>query len=112
VVKLFTLLTCALVGCPLISAAPKALEVFFIDVEGGQATLFVTPAGQSLLIDTGWGYNAFRDANRIVAAAKLAKIKKIDYVLITHYHSDHVGGVPQLIAKMPIGTLVEHGPNR
>jgi len=99
-------------GSALLCAAPKALEAYFIDVEGGQATLFVTPAGQSLLIDTGWGYNAYRDANRIVAAAKLAKIKKIDYVLITHYHSDHVGGVPQLISKMPIGTLIEHGPNR
>lgn len=93
-------------------SAPKPLEVFFIDVEGGQATLFVTPAKQSLLIDTGWGYNAYRDANRIVAAAKLAKIKKIDYVLITHYHSDHVGGVPQLMAKLPVGTLIDHGPNR
>jgi len=94
------------------TANARTLDVYFIDVEGGQATLFVTPARQSLLIDTGWGYNAYRDANRIIAAAKLAKIKKIDYVLITHYHSDHVGGVPQLIAKMPVGTFIEHGPNR
>jgi len=93
-------------------AAEKALEIFFIDVEGGQSTLFVTPSGQSLLVDTGWGYNAFRDANRIVAAAKLAKIKKIDYVLITHYHTDHVGGVPQLAQKMKVDTFVDHGPNR
>ncbi len=93
-------------------AAPKPLQIFFIDVEGGQSTLFVTPAGQSLLIDTGWGYNAYRDANRILAAAKLAKIKKIDYLLITHYHSDHVGGVPQLAAKIPIRTFIDHGPNR
>ncbi len=93
-------------------AAEKDLQIFFIDVEGGQATLFVTPGGQSLLVDTGWGYNGFRDANRIVAAAKLAKIKKIDYVLVTHYHSDHVGGVPQLAEKIPIGAYVDHGPNR
>ena len=93
-------------------AAEKSLQIFFIDVEGGQATLFVTPAGQSLLVDTGWGYNAFRDANRIVAAAKMAKIKKIDYVLITHYHDDHVGGVPQLAQKMTIGAYIDHGPNR
>jgi competence protein ComEC len=104
---------CALfVLTPSLPAAEKALQIFFVDVEGGQATLFVTPAGQSLLVDTGWGYNAFRDANRIVAAAKLAKIKKIDYVLITHYHSDHVGGVPQLIKKIPVGTFIDHGPNR
>ncbi len=101
-----------LVGAAALSAAERPLEIFFVDVEGGQSTLFVTPAGQSLLIDTGWGYNAFRDADRIAAAAKLAKIKKIDYVLITHYHSDHVGGVPQLIQKIPVGTFIDHGPNR
>jgi beta-lactamase superfamily II metal-dependent hydrolase len=94
------------------AAANKALEIYFVDVEGGQATLFVTPGGQSLLIDTGWDYNAYRDANRIVKAAKLAGIKRIDYVLITHYHQDHVGGVKQLMAKMPIETFVDHGPNR
>jgi beta-lactamase superfamily II metal-dependent hydrolase len=93
-------------------AAEKALQIYFIDVEGGQSTLFVTPEGQSLLVDTGWGYNAFRDANRIVAAAKMAKIKKIDYVLITHYHSDHVGGVPQLVQKIQVGAFIDHGPNR
>ncbi len=95
-----------------VRASGKPLEIFFVDVEGGQATLFVTPAGQSLLIDTGWGYNAYRDANRIAAIAKRAKIKKIDYVLITHYHADHVGGVPQLVAKIPVGTFIDHGPNR
>lgn len=93
-------------------AAQRPLEIFFVDVEGGQATLFVTPAGQSLLIDTGWPGNAYRDAKRILAAAKLAKVKKIDYVLITHFHSDHVGGVPQLAAKIPVGTFIDHGPKR
>lgn len=95
-----------------VSANQKPLQIFFIDVEGGQATLFVGPSGQSLLVDTGWGYNAYRDSNRIVAVAKRVKIKKIDYVLITHYHADHVGGVPQLVAKMPVGTFIDHGPNR
>src|ERR1700741_2270395 len=97
---------CALLCTTVLGGAEKPLEIFFIDVEGGQSTLFVAPGGQSLLIDTGWGYNAFRDANRIAAAAKLAKIKKIDYVLITHYHADHVGGVPQLVQKIPVGTFI------
>ncbi len=103
---------CALACGAVLQAAEKPLEIFFIDVEGGQATLFVAPGGHSLLIDTGWGYNAYRDANRIAAVAKLARIKKIEYVLITHYHSDHVGGVPQLVEKIPVGTFIDHGPNR
>ncbi len=94
------------------SAGRGDLKVFFIDVEGGQSTLFVTPAGQSLLIDTGWPDNGGRDADRIVAAAKLAGLSRIDSVLLTHYHTDHVGGVPQLVARIPVGTFIDHGPNR
>jgi competence protein ComEC len=97
---------------PPVPEKDKALHIYFVDVEGGQATLFVTPAGQSLLIDTGWPDNEGRDANRIVAAAKSAGIDKIDYVLITHFHDDHVGGVPQLAARIPIGTFIDHGENR
>jgi len=92
--------------------AAKTLRIFFVDVEGGQATLFLTPAGQSLLIDTGWPGNNGRDADRIVAAAKKAGISKIDYVLVTHFHSDHVGGLPQLLARIPVGTVIDHGDNR
>jgi competence protein ComEC len=88
------------------------LHIYFIDVEGGQATLFVTPAGQSLLVDTGWPDNKGRDADRIVAAAKKAGLSKIDYVLITHYHEDHAGGIPQLVDRIPVGTFLDHGPNR
>jgi beta-lactamase superfamily II metal-dependent hydrolase len=88
------------------------LQIYFVDVEGGQATLFVLPNGRSLLIDTGFpGFNG-RDANRIAAAAKQAGVTKLDYVLISHYHGDHVGGVTQLAAVMPIGTFLDHGPNR
>ena len=89
----------------------KQLEVFFIDVEGGQSTLIVSPSGQSLLIDAGWRGFDGRDANRIMEAAKAAKIKQIDYMLTTHYHRDHVGGVPALADKIKIGTFVDHGPN-
>jgi competence protein ComEC len=88
------------------------LQIYFVDVEGGQATLFVTPDGHSLLIDTGWAGHDSRDAMRISAAAKQAGVSRLDYVLITHYHGDHVGGVPQLAAQMPIGTFFDHGPNR
>lgn len=88
------------------------LRVIAVDVEGGQATLFVTPAGQSLLIDTGWPGNEERDADRIVAAAKQAGVAKIDYVLITHYHVDHVGGFGQLLTKIPVGAVIDHGPDR
>jgi competence protein ComEC len=90
----------------------KTLQIYFVDVEGGQATLFVTPEGKSLLIDTGWPGFDGRDAGRIVAAAKLAGIAKIDFVLLTHYHVDHTGGVPQLTARIPVGTFIDHGENR
>ncbi len=81
-------------------------------MEGGQATLFVTPDGQSLLIDTGWPGNNGRDADRIVAIAKQAGLTRINYVLITHFHEDHVGGLPQLIARIPVDTFIDHGDNR
>jgi len=86
----------------------KGLDVYFIDVEGGQSTLFVTPAGQSLLVDTGWAGG--RDADRIVAIAKQAGLTQIDYMVTTHYHGDHVGGLADLAAKFPIKTFVDHGP--
>lgn len=91
--------------------AAKTLDFYFIDVEGGQATLIVTPSKQSLLVDAGWpGFNK-RDAERIKAAAKSAGIKHIDYLAVTHYHNDHVGGVPQIVAMLPVKNFIDHGPN-
>lgn len=91
--------------------AAKSLEFYFIDVEGGQATLIVSPSGQSMLVDAGWpGYEG-RDVNRILAAARKAGVKKIDYLLSTHYHTDHIGGVPALADKFPVVTFVDHGSN-
>ena len=86
-----------------------ALDVFFIDVEGGQATLFVTPAGESMLVDAGWAGFEGRDAGRIEAAAKQAGVSRLDYLLVTHYHADHVGGVPEIARRLPVRTFVDHG---
>src|SRR5579864_4400123 len=92
-------------------AAPKPMQIYFIDAEGGQATLVVGPSGQSLLIDAGWPGNEGRDADRILTAAHQAGISQLDYVLITHYHRDHVGGVPGLVDGIKVGTFLDHGPN-
>ncbi|MEK6397752.1 MAG: MBL fold metallo-hydrolase [Terriglobus sp.] len=91
------------------SAQKNVLRIAAIDVEGGQATLFVAPTGQSLLIDTGWDKNNGRDADRIVAAAKSMGLSRIDTVLLTHYHDDHIGGVPQLVDRFPVGQFLDHG---
>ncbi len=99
------------------SAAPPAtspslatLDVYLVDVEGGQATLVVTPSRQSMLIDAGWPGLEGRDASRIEAAMKQAGITSLDYLVVTHYHGDHVGGVPAIAARVPVGTFVDHGP--
>src|SRR5258708_18798661 len=106
----FSGLLTLLLAVPCAQAA-KPLEIYFIDVEGGQATLIVTPSGQAVLIDTGWrGFNS-RDADRIAKAAKNGHAKELNYVVITHYHRDHVGGVPQLLDRMKVGTFVDHGSN-
>ena len=107
--RLIVLLTA---GAGLLAAANKTVDFYFIDVEGGQATLIVTPNKESVLVDAGWPGFDKRDARRIAAAAKKAGVKKIDYLITTHYHTDHVGGVPQMAAMMPVGTFVDHGDNR
>ena len=87
------------------------LQIYAIDVEGGKATLFVSPTGESMLVDTGYDGYHDRDAGRILAAAHDAGIHQIDYLVITHYHKDHAGGVRQLAAKIPIRNFFDHGPN-
>ena len=82
-------------------AFAKDLQMYWIDVEGGAATLIVSPSGQSLLIDTGWEVDG-RDAKRIVAAARDAGVTKIDHLIISHYHADHVGGLAALSKLIPI----------
>jgi beta-lactamase superfamily II metal-dependent hydrolase len=88
------------------------LDVYIIDVEGGNAVLFAPPSGQSVLIDTGnLGAGAVRDAERILAAAKAAGIQQIDHLITTHFHGDHIGGVSELAARIPIRNYIDHGPN-
>jgi beta-lactamase superfamily II metal-dependent hydrolase len=106
--RVFTIVLLAVAGAALLPAA-KNLEIYLIDVEGGQATLFVAPSGESMLVDTGWSGNNSRDAGRIAAAAKHAGVKQIDFLLVTHFHEDHVGGVPQLARKLPIKNFIDHG---
>jgi competence protein ComEC len=87
----------------------KSLDIYVIDVDGGEATLFVSPTGESLLVDAGWPGFEGRDADRIMTVAKLAGVKQIDYLVVTHFHADHMGGVPQLAAKLPIRHFIDHG---
>jgi beta-lactamase superfamily II metal-dependent hydrolase len=83
-----------------------------IDVEGGNATLFVAPSGQSLLIDTGnGGAAATRDGDRILAAAKDAGLSQIDHLITTHFHGDHYGGMENVAGRIPIREFIDHGPN-
>jgi competence protein ComEC len=92
------------------SGPAKSLAIYLIDVEGGNATLFVSPSGESLLIDAGNPSNG-RDADRIAAAAKDAGVSQIDHLIVTHFHVDHVGGVGELNARLPIRHFIDHGPS-
>jgi competence protein ComEC len=102
-------LTLSLAALTVGASAANTLDVYFIDVEGGQSTLIVTPAGESLLVDTGFAGNDGRDAGRIMAAVRDAGIKQIDYLLITHFHGDHDGGIVDLAPQIPVRTFVDHG---
>src|SRR3981189_2362995 len=100
----------------------KHLDIYFLDTEGGQATLFVSPSGQSMLVDTGFPGNQgmpgadanapgiTRDADRIMAVLKLANVSVLDYVVISHFHADHAGNAAELAHRIPIRHFVDHGP--
>src|SRR5215510_10613328 len=87
---------------------PRALEIWVVDVEGGKAALYVSPTGQTALIDT--GFPGARDLDRIMAAIADAGVKQIDYLISTHYHVDHIGNLVELAKRIPVGTFVDHGP--
>jgi competence protein ComEC len=88
-------------------AGQKPLDIYFIDTEGGQATLYLSPSGQTLLVDTG---NAGeRDLGRILAVLDLAGVKQIDHMFLTHYHGDHYGSMPELSRRIPIRHFYDHG---
>jgi competence protein ComEC len=94
-----------------LAAASKNLEIYWIDAEGGASTLIVSPSGESMLVDTANRTPDDRDAKRIFAAAQQAGLKKIDILLTTHFHGDHIGGMEALAKLIPIGMYMDHGPS-
>jgi competence protein ComEC len=109
--RVFAVTAAAVVAALFVAGADAAstLDIYFIDVEGGQSTLLATPAGQSLLIDTGYAGFGNRDPNRIAAAARAANVTRLDYLLITHFHADHVGGAAEVVKRLPVATFVDYG---
>ena len=100
----------AFTGALLAQRGPaKPLDIYVVDTEGGKAALWVTPTGQSLLIDSGNPGN--RDLDRIMAAVTDAGLKQIDFLISTHYHVDHIGGLQELSKRIPIAHYIDHGPN-
>ena len=90
------------------AAQPKPLEIYWIDVEGGAATLLISPSGESLLFDAGWEIGD-RDAARIAATATQAGLTKIDHFVLSHFHADHAGGIAALGKRIPIGRCFDRG---
>src|SRR5262245_7937497 len=97
----------ALVAFP--SAQTKGLTVYVIDTEGGKAALWIAPSGQTVLVDS--GNPGGRDTDRLMEAIKDAGVTKIDYLISTHYHVDHIGGLQELTKRIPVATFVDHGPS-
>jgi glyoxylase-like metal-dependent hydrolase (beta-lactamase superfamily II) len=100
------------VAIPAGQTRPKGLDIYVVDVEGGNATLFVSPSGGSVLIDSGNpGPAAARDADRIMAAVRDAGLTQIDHLITTHWHGDHFGGMAELASRVPIRDFIDHGAN-
>jgi len=117
---MLVLVVCASHAAGLHASARGPLQIYFIDVEGGQSTLVVTPQRQTLLIDAGFAGQGgldgrpgdpaqARDPGRILAAMQDAGVSRIDYLLVTHFHRDHIGGIPELSQLVRIGAFVDHG---
>src|SRR5437773_7078369 len=110
--KLVILVLLSLGAAVAVAQSRKTLDIYVIDVEGGNAVLFVTPSGESMLIDSGnAGAGAVRDAERIMAAAKDAGLTAIAHLITTHFHGDHVGGLAELAKRIPIMEFIDHGSN-
>lgn len=109
IIGVMLMLSVTVVCQPQATPRPKTLDIYFVDTEGGAATLIVTPAGESLLVDS--GNPGERDAGRIARAAKeVAGLKQIDHYITTHWHSDHVGGIAPLTRLIPVKRFYDHGP--
>jgi competence protein ComEC len=106
-------LTIALLGTSFVSALPaaKTLDFYTIDVEGGKSVLIVSPSGESMLFDVGWPQlpNHEASVDRIVQTVKAAGLKQIDFLVISHFDTDHMGDVPQLVSKIPVRHIYDHG---
>ena len=106
-IRKLLLLSCA--AAAMVAAQTRTLDIYWIDVEGGAATLIVSPTGQSLLVDAGNPGPDDRDPKRIFAVAQMAGLRKIDLLLTTHFHVDHAGGTPALAKLIPVERYFDHG---
>jgi len=112
VVAIVSLVSVALATARPLSQTPDSLDIYVIDVEGGKSTLVVSPSKESLLIDTGnIGEGARRDAGRIMAAAREAGLQRIDHLVTTHWHRDHIGAMALVAQHLPILEFIDHGAN-
>jgi beta-lactamase superfamily II metal-dependent hydrolase len=110
--RIVLLLATVLLPAVLTAQSRTTLDIYVVDVEGGNATLFVAPSGESLLIDTGnGGQAAARDGGRIMAAVEDAALERIDHLITTHYHGDHFGAMVELDGRIPIAEFIDHGAN-